>query len=255
MSSSPSAGRAPCTQAERGQRRREAWELLRLFTHIAVAGRRRAYRPTKGEPDILATWGPLIALIEVADGEGQLALDGSRPPREATLVAGPWLERITKEHPEFLPDFGNALVLGRLPDKPRHVWAKGIGWALTQRIRVNAARQGSMRYFTRRELLDYLNPEPHYAEILASNKPRRAVALWDAAIALLKEHGVIGSYNEIGPAPWKRAAERPGRTGSKPQGWQEAWLDQKLDIRPGVNGEHLLSEVRAKATEARKARR
>lgn len=260
------SGPRPRSEADRRKRRREAWEALRLFAHIGVYGRRKAYRPRKGEPDMLATVGPLIAFLEVADKEGQLSLDGSEPPREVTYAAGPWLERMTAADPSLLPYFGDVLALARQSDaQPRYVWMKALAWTLNQRWRQGAKlatekRQGydkdgnakptklQTRDFTRRDLLDYLNPAPHYADLLAGSDPRRAVDLWNEAIALLRQEGIIGAasadYVEHGPAPWRKPKEWPSGKPFKPQGWQEAWIAQKLTIRPGPVGQAALRDVK-----------
>lgn len=258
------------------ERRREAWETLRLFTHIAVAGRRWASAPKRGQPDILATWGPLIAFLEVADNLGQLSPDGSAPPREVTLTAGPWLARVAHENPRLLPHSADVRPIAGLPDtQPRYVWLKAIGWALSQRWRVSATRSGEKRHsmdragneqptkvqtsdFTRGELLDYLNPEPHYADILASTHPQRAIGFWDDAVALLRQHGIIGAgpsdYREHGPAPWRKPKDWPKDKPFKPQGWQEAWLSQRLTIRPGRAAYGLPGDAKMSAAKARQRR-
>jgi hypothetical protein len=268
------SGPRPRSEAERKQRRREVWHDLRTFAHVGVFGRRRAYAPKKGESDILATFGPLIAFLEVADTPGQLALDGSEPPREVTLQAGPWLARIVQDDPSLLPFFVDTRAIAQLPDEqPHYAWAKAIGWALNHRLRVSAQnaterRQGEdangkpkppkleTRPFTRRELLDYLNPGPRYADILAGPHPKRAVRLWDDAIALLKQQGVIGTgrgdYVEHGPAPWRKPKDWPKGKLFKPQGWQAAWLEQKLTIRPGPNGQELLRDLRRRSAKGLK---
>ena len=260
------------TEAARLQRRREAWECLRLFAHIAVHGRRESYA-NAGE--ILRTAGPLFAFTERAD-EGQLSLDGSEPPREVTYVAGPWLERLAAADPGLLPYFGDVLALARQSDRqPRYIWQKAIAWALGQRLRVNAKnarerRQGmdangqdkptklQTRDFTRRELLDYLNPEPHYADVLASAHPLRAVGYWDDAVRLLRQQGIIGAaesdYVEHGPAPWRKPKDWPKGKPYKPQGWGDAWLDEPLTIRPGPAGQVALQDVKASADKSRKGK-
>jgi hypothetical protein len=259
------SGPRPRSEGERLQRRRETWEGLRLFAHIAVYGRRVSY---ENAGEMLRTAGPLIAFTERAD-EGQLSLDGAEPPREITYVAGPWLERLATADPGLLPYFGDVLALAQQSDRrASYVWEKAIAWALGQRLRVNAkdakeSRQGmdkdgaakasklQTRDFTRRDLLDYLNPEPHYADVLASPHPHRAVTYWDDAVALLKQHGVVGSgrgdYVEHGPAPWRKPKDWPKGKPFKPQGWQDAWLEQKFTIRPGPAGQALLQDVKASA--------
>jgi hypothetical protein len=264
------SGPRPRSEAERTERSREAWYVMCLFAHIAVHGRRKSY---ENAGEMLRTAGPLVALTERAD-EGQLSLDGSDPPREFTYAAGPWFERLAAEDPSLLPFFGDVLALAQQPDRqPRHVWKNAVAWALGQRWRQNAKnakeRQQGMaadgtdkpsklqtRDFTRRELLDYLNPEPHYADVIAGDKPGRAVRLWADAIALLRQQGIIGAaasdYVEHGPAPWRKPKDWPKGKLFKPQGWADAWLDEPLTIRPGPAGQAALQDVKASAAKARK---
>jgi len=274
-------GPRPRNRREAAERRAEVWAGLRLFGHVAVYGRRKAYAPKKGEPDTLFTRGPLLAFTEVAANE-QLSLDGATPPREVTLTAGPWLARLVAENPSALPYFTDDRAAAQLPSgKGEQAWREAIAWALGQRWRVNAedaktVRQGKnadgtdkppklqTRDFTRRELLDYCPPEPPYADVLASTHPRRAVALWDTAIVLLRQRdkdgneGVIGAgrgdYVEHGPKPWREPPKGwPKGKPYRPQArqWEDAWLSQKLTIRPGPAGQAVLRDVKAKATAAR----
>ena len=89
-------------------------------------------------------------------------------------------------------------------------WADGIGAALAAQY---AATDPPHASTNRREALAYANPEPHVADILAGDNPERAIALWDAAIAILRERGVIGTdendYIEHGPAPWREPGFKP----------------------------------------------
>jgi hypothetical protein len=269
------SGPRPRSEAAHRQRRREVWEGLRLFAHIAVHGRRESYA-NAGE--MLRTTGPLVAFTERAD-EGQLSLDGSEPPREVTYVAGPWLERLAAADPGLLPYFRDVLALARQSDKrASYVWKNAVAWALGQRLRVNAKdakekRQGmdaagkgklsklQARDFTRRELLDYLNPEPHYAEVLAGAHPLRAVALWDTVVGLLRQEqaGIIGAaagdYVEHGPAPWRKPKDWPKGKPFKPQGWGDAWLDEPLTMRPGPAGQAAMQDVKTRAAKAGPKRR
>lgn len=266
------SGPRPRSGRERDVARREVWDALRLLAHVAVYGRRKAYAPKKGEPDILATRGPLVAFLEVADNE-QLSLDGSNPPREVTLIAGPWLARLAAENPAALPYATDDRTRATLPGaQPRHAWADGVGWAYVHLSRIdakNANERGQgvdedgqekptkmqVRDFTRRELLDYLNPEPHYADILAGPHPLRAVKLWDDMRRLLQQRGVWGSgrgdYVEHGPAPWHKPKDWPKGKLYNPKGWGDGWLDERLTIRPGPQGQDVVRTMKAKADATR----
>lgn len=63
-------------------------------------------------------------------------------------------------------------------------WADGIGAALLAYWTEDLGHT----VFTHRELLQYANPAPHLEDI---ETPERADALWDAAMALLRERDVI----------------------------------------------------------------
>jgi hypothetical protein len=286
------SGPRPRTEAERLRRRREVWEVLRLFAHIAVYGRRRGY---ENAGEMLRTAGVMIAFTERAD-DGQLSLDGSEPPRELTYAVGPWLERLAAADPGLRPHFGNTLAAAQQSDtRPRQVWKKAIEWALNVRWREDAKnakerRQGEdkdggtrktskmqTRDVTRRDLLDYWNPtvilkargasartgvEPRavtYAEILSSIHPLRAVKLWDDAIKLLQQDRVIGTdrgdYVPHGPEPWKPPKDWPKGKLFKPQGRQKTWLDQKITIRPGPAGQEALRALKGRTDEIQKAKR
>jgi len=86
-------------------------------------------------------------------------------------------------------------------------WADGIGAALAAYWK---GADDAPTDTTRAELLGYANPEPHAADILDGDNPKRAVPLWDAAISLLRERGVIGEYTEpSGPWPWREPGFMP----------------------------------------------
>ena len=243
------SGPRPHSEAEHQQRRHRVWDALGLFAHIGVFGRRPGYENV-GEK--LRTFGPLIAFTERADEE-QLTLDGSEPPAEVSYVAGPWLERQVAADPALLPYFWDVLAMARVSnEQPRYRWMHAIDWALGHRARLGAAH--TPHTFRRRDLLDYLDPEPRYADILAGNNPGQAIHLWNDAISLLKQNGRIGrgkgDYVEHGPAPWKKPANWPKGKPFKPQGWQEAWLSQRLTIRVVPEEQAALETVKASAQKA-----
>lgn len=95
-------------------------------------------------------------------------------------------------------------------DAEAESWADGIGAALVAMWTQAEPGEPLPASTNRSELLAYANPEPHVADILAGDNPERAVALWDAAISLLRQRGVIGNepgdYVEHGPAPWREPA-------------------------------------------------
>jgi tRNA G37 N-methylase Trm5 len=78
--------------------------------------------------------------------------------------------------------------------------------------------------------------------MLNSQNPKRAQQYWDEAIGLLKEHEVIGHYEELDKPPRKRV------------GWQEHWLKhQRLEIKPDADGIRLVWELARQVAKAKRA--
>jgi hypothetical protein len=59
---------------------------------------------------------------------------------------------------------------------------------------------------------------------------------------MLRKRGLIGYYKELKEAPVRR------------KGWQEAWLDQPLDVRPGAEGTAGVLTIAEGAQRVRKRR-
>lgn len=248
-------GWKPRSALERDRRRRQVWRWLAILDSCQVVGRRPGkYRDpdTRQEIDLTS----LDALIRITGQRkpAQLAFDASVPPLEVTYAAGPWIEQWRgKRH--ILTYFGNVRKLAAIPaGKPSGAWAQAVGLALFQRWRERSAyaqvahvgddkhltvRMGT---FTRRELLDTFPPQPTADEVLRGDHPQRAREYWRDAITLLKQQQVIGFYKEI------------GRFEDKRKGWQGAWLDQELDVRPTEEGQTAAAEIAQRAQPLRRAR-
>lgn len=245
-------GWVPRREAERAEMRRKIWRWLLLFDAMLVIGRRpgRWRDPhTKADLDLLS----VDALLRVTGQRlpAQPALDASAPPLEVSLVAGPWLDRF-RGNREVLSDFGEIRRIAAIPaGRPAGAWAQSIGLALQQRWREDAsyARQGQVgdqgrltmqfRSFTRRDLLTLFRTEPDVEELLRGLHPERAKGHWSRAIAILKKRRIIGSCRARGSVPEGR-------------GWQKAWLDQPLDIRPGGADVQNAEAIKRRAARAQK---
>jgi hypothetical protein len=99
-----------------------------------------------------------------------------------------------------------------------------------------------MGTFTRRELLDTFPPQPTADEVLRGPNPQRAREYWRDAIALLTQQKVVNFYKEVGRPPEGR------------KGWQDAWLDQELDIRPTEEERTAVAEIAQRARPFRRAK-
>lgn len=249
---------ARLNKEKRNQCRRQVWQWLLMCADLIIIGARPGtYRdPDTKEKEDLTSNDPFI-MIAGKKMPKQMTFDGSETPREITIAPGEWIDRFRgKRH--ILPDFGNVLLLAGIPaDKPSGAWAQAIGMTLNQKwreasaARVELSHAGeenklTVRYppFTRRELLETIPPRPEFdvRTILNGPNPKRAQEYWKKAISILKRRGQIGHCVERSRIPTTRT------------GWKEAWLDQKLDIRPKEEGLQATAEIHKKAKEARRAR-
>jgi len=237
--------------------RRAVWRWLTVFDGWTVIGRRRGlYRDpiTKTHPELRID-SALFRIVERGYVEpAQLSLDGSAPPFEVVLTAGPWLGQF-RGNGQVLSYFGDIRRIAAIPaGKPGGAWAQAIGLALQQRWRERAARATIGRVgedkrltvrlgqFTRRDLLNLFPPNLTAEAVLGGSHPGRAKGYWKEAIAALKGQHLVTFHEELRPL-------RAGRLG-----WQEEWLDQPLDIRPDNQGKAAIAEIAKRAREARGAR-
>jgi hypothetical protein len=197
---------------------------------------------------------------------GQTSLDDSTAPLAVYLTPGAFLERF-RQSPQVLQHFGRLRILSEIPSgKPSGEWAKCVGAALQQLWRqwAKRAKIGSVGEdnrptvlgltFTRRLLFDVFPPTRHPVQRILSDPKAaaRARRYWDAAMRELRRRGVVGHWKSKGTLPRERG--RDGRL-RMCDGWQEAWLDEPLDIRPGALGTRAMARIRKSVVCAAGARR
>lgn len=233
---------------ERNKLRLKLWHWLMVFDGMKVIGQRPGkYR----DPDTrrlldLTSEDALIRVMGQRVSEEVRTPDGRPMPLEITFAAGPWVERF-KGNRQILTEFGNVRVLARIPSgKAAGAWARCIGMTLYQRWREGASRATAIengtsivrwKPFTRRGLLTGLfRAQPDVMEMLDSSNPMRAREYWEQAIQMLKLEGFIAQYREVEPLPKSRKA------------WQDAWLDQPLEIMPGEEPLEAAEEIMKSAT-------
>lgn len=251
---------------ERAKWRAKVWRWMLLFHSLAVIGARPGTwrEPRDGDkprkkidPGKLYSRDAMLQIIGQRATE-QGTFDNSAPPKEITFVAGAWVNQ-WRGNREMLSDFGNVRTIASIPrGKPSGAWAACIGFALHQKWREQAASAPvsritkgdkkvitqKFRPFTRRVLLTQLwRSDVDPKEILKGDHPERAKEYWDAAIGILRKDNIIGIYKEIQPLPTER------------EGWQDAWLDQLLDIRPTGDNRKDAIEIHQSAEAARKRTR
>jgi len=141
----------------------------------------------------------------------------------------------------ILTDFGSIKALTDLkyPNRPAGMIARSVGATLNQLWRERASRAetgdngdnhraiAKFDTFTRRELLLNIfafKCELDILEFLNTRDAKRIVDYWNKAIKDLQRVEVVGHYKEIGEL------DLSGRN------WRDKWLDQRLSIRPGAEG-------------------
>lgn len=141
----------------------------------------------------------------------------------------------------ILTDYGSIKALNELkyPNRPAGMIARSVGMTLNQLWRERASRANigdngdahravaKFEHYTRRELLLSKHAfmcELDILEFLNTRDAKRIVAYWNKAIKDLQRVKIIGYYKELGDL------DLSGRN------WRDEWLDQRLMIRPGADG-------------------
>lgn len=244
-------GLRPRSEAERSERRAMIWSSLQTIGRAQVYGRRSgkfADSKTKKALDLSVT-GPLL-LVSTERTSAQALLDGDDPPSTVTLRPSTWLDGL-RGNAQVLTYFGDLSSIVSIPDgTPSGALAQRIGIFLNQRwresarkaevIRVGETKHETAKYqsFTRRGVLEFSKHLAEVEAILRGPAPQRAMAYWEKAIDILKTVQVVGHYKDL------------GRLTSGRKGWQDEWLDQRIDIRPGRVGTKAIVALHGKSAVA-----
>lgn len=245
----------PRSSKERREQRKLVWHWLKLASRCQVMGERKGKfvdRET-GKRLNLESRSPLISITEIAIAK-QPSLDSSEVPVEVEIVAGAFLARF-RTNRKILTDLANVRKIANIPaGTPSGALAQSAGMALHQLWREQAddavvnIRTGEDNHLTvrtrkpltRRKIFSLFPPNPPLEERLASKDPQRAKRYCEEAFDLLREHEIIGYWKALEPLPKQR------------KGWQEAWLDQPLDIRATPEVMKRIAEIAAGGRRYRK---
>ncbi len=153
---------------------------------------------------------------------------GEAPLRVGLVASREWTKLTTlPETAQYLP-MGE--LLGAIPGaKPSGAWARVVGLALASfwRRHPHEALSGKMQP-TREEVLERYTPATgNVGDVLAGNDPRRAIEYWHGALQILADCEFLAREGEA-TLTYETMRERVGR-----QGWQEKWLADYADLRPG----------------------
>lgn len=163
---------------------------------------------------------PTLALYPMSDN----------PPLRVELIASRDWTRITTD-PNLQQYLPCGEILGAIPgNKAAGAWARVIGLALMTHWRKgsSAALNGDQKP-RRKELLTLCPPKlsPPLV-ILGGNTPGRAVEYWHDALQILVDNGLLNNSGEA-----KRSLSDMKSTLPR-QDWQEGWLNEQVDLRPGT---------------------
>ena len=246
---------------------------LLIFGRILLGTRAVALGELRGVSDDELLGHEAWALYAV----DHVSFDADGTPSSITFApAG--LSRLIARDPASLQYLGNVRDLLALPDTTPGRWAMSILFALRLHWRLNVRRavqhintggeRAALEFtpISRRKLFAIMRPDPPTPDdMLDGHDPRRALVYFEEGMHLLagrrgsrsrKGRQVHVSYwRELptryachGREPWELSAP-----GAKPRvaEWRDAWLEQRLDIRPGGNdlGDLIDLHVRAKAAQ------
>ena len=239
------------TSEQRLALREWVWKSVIQYGHKAVVIGRRThkYKGQDGkEIDTLIEVSPWAIMNPERPKIPQPKIPGFEVPISIELIASrEWTELTTNPKTrQFLP---GAEIIGSLPrGQAAGAWARVIAISYGSFARrYPQVLQGKAKP-TRRELLTAFEPaKSPPLQILYSDAPRRAIEYWRAALRLLVDCGLLANNGEA-------------KTARKPKGysWQEAWLNEKVDLQPGPLWAPTLAEIEqkraAKAVTARPRR-
>lgn len=211
---------------EAAERRAKVWHAILWGARNSVGGKRSVpyFDKTSGREistEIYTTPWSIVSRQKPT----QLPLFGEEveeAPLRVELVASREWTALTTEAAtaQYLP-FGE--ILGALPaNQASGAWARILGLAYLNwsRRRIAQALEG-VDLPSRQELLDsYPSKVAPFREVLASNNPLRALTYWQTAEALLREAQIIETEAKLYQPKTRK-------------GWQEIWLAQSPDWKPG----------------------
>jgi hypothetical protein len=234
----------PRSTADREAMRKRVFGYLEWQSRQFVVGARNVpYYDKQTRKEINTNLSAPIFTIVTRQDPAQLVMFGPGIPArvEVAIMNEQWRALLT--HPDvrqFLP-LGERLG-GIPPGQPSGAWARAIGVELFRFWRRNSKLD---RKPTRRELLltrplSVADPQ----EILDSTNPARARTYWHQAMNILAEKGLVergnkanGDITEVERTPEMQMEGLPRK------GWQEKWLDEQVDIRPGADLMPFLNQI------------
>jgi hypothetical protein len=250
------------TTADRQKHRARVFDWIESLSRLGCFGER--YKPYydsfTNKKEKIYSKGRYIYLGDPYFTDEQL-LNKERIPTAQTIIAGDWVEQY-RGNRKVLQDIGNIRRLAGLPvEQGRGEWALSIALTLLQYWREESAsavigtvgndKKPTPRFkkpITRRKLLYTFQPTKFAVDkiLKRQNAKRDAIDFWNGALGLLSERDFIAF---MGKSRFKNESDLPLRN------WQNAWLDEELDIRPHSEARENVFEMIKNVEAAKKRRR
>ena len=225
---------------DRETKRARIWDYLCYGNRAVVVGQRSgSYRDSNTGEEISTRIESPIWRIMSVESPVEQGLLGQVPRRVQLVISKEWEPMlVSAKLAQYLP---LAEVVGKIPpQKVAGDWARSIALVLARlwRMKPQACVAGELRP-TRRELLTHYTPKTKTAdELLGSSNPKRAVNYWRDALGILCETGFLASKGEAARSVAQMLEAHPTYR------WQQAWLDETIELHPG---EALLLSLQERA--------
>jgi hypothetical protein len=218
---------------KRAEVRAKVWEQIKFGSLARVIGQRSStYKdPTTGrEISTVIDSAPwrIMRTEKPKDEATGLPIPGAAPLRVEVVIGKDWEPLLANAHlTQYLPMAG---AIGAIPaNQTAGEWARCIALTLARLWRINPRELAAGKLQpTRRELLTRYRPKGAQVEtFLESPNPKRALEYWRAALGVLADSGFITRHGEAARTEAQMLEKLPKYK------WGEAWLDERVDLRPG----------------------
>jgi hypothetical protein len=241
----------PQTAKARREMHAQIWSFIKFGERAHIIGKRTGAKYQDGDGNEIDTTihGAAWRVMKTETPDQPTLYAALETPVRAEIVVSKELTALLTSRYTAQYLMGGE-ILGAIPGgKPSGAWARVLGVALMSfwRRKPREHTAGTLKP-TRRELLDhYAAKVAPYEEVLESGKPGRVIDYWCGAMQILADEGFIERSGEAA------ISAKTMRDALPRQNWQDAWLDEAVNIAPSAAMRAQIEE-RIKALPAPKPR-